>query len=357
MSNMLAKALQRLDACDDPDKRVYAIETANRVRKYTIQTPEDTWKDIAKSPVSHYYEVLSGPCNLYLDIEWVTPDECKLEDQTSRVQDIISHVCSQLHSLYGENDVAITKASASGISAKGYKSSWHVHMDCKKVCWLNPAAVGQFVRTTCSDFDEVDKAPYAGTGQNWRCVGSSKITEPQRRFVPVDRSTFLGCTVQQPVANRQVIYPDVPVSRAVACVPWVQRLAQHLEPDGVPQMCSESRCAVPFRKRQFCPHANRVHRSNHQYAVINLNTLMWKMACHACPDAISCWQVFPPEVLQWAFAQQCQQHCSTLAPPAVLVPGAQTADKVDIRRHGPPHRGQDTHMTVLCSDGVYSFNG
>lgn len=356
MSSMLAKALQRLDSCCDPNKRVYAIETADQRRKYTIQTPDETFSDIVRRPVSHYYEVLSGPCNLYLDIEWVTSEACDQSEQDRKVCTIVRHVCAQLKHIYDEDAPIITKASASGISKKGYKSSWHVHINCKKVCWLNPAAVGDFVKSSCKDFAEVDKHPYAGLGQNWRCVGSSKITEPQRKFVPVDRQTFWGCTIQQPVGDRQIIYPNAVVQRPVECLPWVIGLAASLQAGGVPQMCAHNRCVVPFKQRQFCPHAQRVHHSNHQYAIINLDTLMWKFACHACADAIFPWQTFPEEIVRRAFVDQCGSYLGTAPEPAIRQESGQPS-LYDLRANGPPpYSNQHNHSVVQCSDGIYKFS-
>ena len=355
---MLAQALQRLDACLDVKKRLYAIENDKCKRKYVIRDPEEVWREIDQQEVSHYYEVLTEPCNLYLDIEWVTQNSCSEHTQKERVNRIVEQVQLRLQEQYGQQTVHVTMASASGQSPKGFKNSWHVHLDCEKVCWLNAAAVGQFVRNACINYSEVDKAPYAGTGQNWRCVGSSKFSEPQRKFKPKDRATFMACTVQQPVRSRRVIYPDVSVTRPLHCVPWVQQLANSLNCGGSPQMCSEDRCVVPFVKRQYCKHAQRVHRSNHQYAVINLKTLMWKMGCHACPDAISEWQVFEPDQLQCAFIAQTQDHCAKVCKPAVKVSanlhGAVVCN--DLRSHGPPPRRKASIASMVrCSDGIYSF--
>lgn len=352
---MLAQALQRLDECTDTSQRLYAIENAKCKRKYVLQAPEDVWQQIIQQKVSHYYEVLTEPCNLYLDIEWLTDHPCGADEQSTRVNSIVNHVKTRLQQLYGSQNVSVTAASASGFSAKGYKNSWHVHLDCDNICWLNAAAVGQFVRSECKSFVEVDKAPYAGTGQNWRCVGSSKFSEPQRKFEPVNRATFMACTVQQPVRNRQIIYPDVAIERPVACVPWVQQLANSLNAGGVPQMRGQDRCIVPFVKRQFCTNAQRVHRSNHQYAIINLNTLMWKMGCHACQDALFPWQVFAPDVLQCAFVAQTQHHISSVGCPAIKVSSAAAnkAELIDLRAHGPPAR--QSACTVQCCDGIYQF--
>ena len=356
MPNMLASVLKRLDECADSSKRVYAIEQPNCSRNYVIETPDNVWNQIKNSKISHFYEVLTEPCNLYLDIEWITPLLCKQEKQLGCVNHIVDHVCKELLREYAVTDPDVIKACASGQTAKGFKNSWHVHVHCPNICWQNSAAVGQFVRRVCHDFHEVDKLPYAHSGQNWRCVGSSKVSEPSRRFEPVNQRTFWGCTVQHPVGNRAVISPDVPVPSAVPSAPsWVHRLADVIEAGAVPQMCCDSRCVVPLKKRSYCEHAKRVHRSNHQYAVINVNTLMWKLCCHACADAISCWRVFPYDVLLTAFACQSATHRSTAPAPGKKQDTAAAASDalVDLRCHGPPpYRNGNS---VQCCDGVYIF--
>lgn len=353
---MLSAALKRLDTCSGADKRVYAVEQGKKQRNYMVVSPGEVWDRIEQSKVSHFYEVLSEPCNLYLDIEWHEKQKASSDAELARVNAIVSHVCEQLQLCYDEKSPTVTLVTASGQSAKGFKSSWHVHINCAGVCWLNAAAVGDFVRRTCSKFSEVDKIPYAGTGQNWRCVGSSKFSEPNRRFLPADRATFLNCTVQQPVAGRKLIYPNVALAAPVACKAWVTALAESLHAGGKPMMCGDDRCIVPFKERQFCEHANRKHRSNHQYAVINTRTLMWKMSCHACPDAISEWKPFSSSSLQAAFHAQSSLYAANAPVPAIKVhgPRAVAPDTYDCRAHGPPpfRNGK----SVQCRDGVYVFD-
>jgi hypothetical protein len=213
--------------------------------------------------------------------------------------------------------------------------------------------VGQFVRKTCSGLPEVDPVPYAGTGQNWRCVGSSKVNEPARIFAPVNSSTFYGCTVQKPIDGRKIIYPEIAAQKSIQCAHWLEVLAESLEAGGNPTMTSECRCVVPFKQRQQCEHVGRLHRSNHQYAIINTRTLLWKMGCHACPDEISVWRTFPYHILEAAFRAQISEYTHSARLPAIRTD--KPALKMDLLALGPPpyRDGND----IQCRDGVYTFPG
>ena len=354
---MLASALRRLDESVDADHRVYAMETRAGVRKYTVMTPEDAWNQTCAKAPAHLYEVLSGPCNLYLDIEWKCPSAPNSDDEHEQVRNAVGRVCKQLQVLYGEDDPLVTLVSASGKNATGYKCSWHAHVGCKTVCWVNALAVGQFVRSTCKHIGIVDKVPYAGSGQNWRCVGSAKYSEPSRTFTPVDKPTFMHCTVQQPVFGRRVIYPDVEIPRRVAIeVPeHVRYLASTLNAGCEPMMSSPPYCIVPFRQRQFCEHVGRYHRSNHQYAVINIETAMWKMKCHACGDAIAHWTPFTDfAAVRAVFTAETAQYHSNSGLPAVMC--SDSGKSYDLRCIGPPPRSHMGSGPVQCHDGVYTWH-
>lgn len=355
---MLASALRRLDNSTNPDDRVYAIETQAGVRKYTVMCPGAAWKRTESAKPAHLYEVLSGPCNLYLDIEWKC--DSAPADEHAIVEDVVRRTCTALARRYSVESPTVTSASASGVHGTSYKCSWHVHIQCANVCWLNTVAVGQFVRSACADMDVVDKVPYAGTGQNWRCVGSAKYAEPSRKFRPVDQSTFMRCTVQQPVNGRSIIYPDVSIPAAVAVpVPEnILELANTLNAGGDPTMSSPTRCIVPFRARQLCEHAGRYHRSNHQYAVINTSTLMWKMRCHACADAIGTWRPFDDTVaLESAFAKQTSGYHADVPEPAVRIDAHDVGDDciLDLRTVGPP-APLARDKVYLCRDGMYAWD-
>lgn len=356
----LLKALRRLDTHrDSPDDHLYAIEHCTGTRSYVIMSPSCAWGKTTDPGPTHLYEVLSGPCNMYLDVEWVTPTMIPSLDQRVRVDQITAHVCRELHKSYGKQESAVTVVSSSGWKPNGkYKCSWHIHIACARVCWANSLAVGQFVRARCGNIAEVDKIPYSAVGQNWRCVGSAKASEPLRRFEPVTQSTFLACMVQQPVAERQLIYPDAqPLHALETPVPLViAALVDSLCAGGTARMISEDRCVVPFTKRQFCEHAGRLHRSNHQYAVINTQTLMWKMACHACPDAIGTWQPFADQgLVAAAFKEQCAHQSGPYAalPMVACCVSPDTVTHYDLRSIGPPRHAR--HL-VACRDAIYCIS-
>jgi len=353
---MLATAIRRLDEQGKTGEKVYALEKPNRSRAFKIMTTDAAWTHTSDSPLSsHFYEVLTGPCNLYLDIEWYTAEKPAGTTEVKVVEGIETHVRQALQHTYNETQVSVARASASGRCRDGrYKCSWHVHMACAGMCWVNALAVGQFVRTTCAGIHEVDKVPYAGQGQNWRCVGSSKATDPLRRFEPVDYTTFSTCTVQQPVAGRKLVYPTETVSRPIDVhVPLhIQQLVTTLQAGGTPVMCGHDRCIVPFVKLQVCEHVRRKHMSNHQYAVVHTGTLMWKLNCHSCADKISVWRAFPcMKAVETAFAAQCMAYNATADAPAVKADPHGNVDVYDLQSHGPPPRRPGT--SVMCIDGVY----
>lgn len=352
---MLTNIIRRLDEDAKPDEQVYALEKRDRSRTYMIMTPKQVWKRIENSTTSHIYEVLTGACDLYLDIEWYEAAELAVPEEKKRVAAVVAHVISALQARYHETSVKVTMASASGFGSTGqYKCSWHVHLACKTVCWANALAVGQFVRDACAGIPEVDKVPYAGQGQNWRCVGSSKVTEPQRKFRPIDYSTFCGCTVQQPVGDRALIYPSETLASRCLSIPvpdHILALAALLHAGGTPSMSGDHRCVVPFKERQICEHVGRRHRSNHQYAIINTRTLLWKMGCHSCAEHIGAWRAFPcMATLCNSFACQVSTYTANAPVPATKVPAIR-ADSVDVNTHGPPPAGRGT---VQCIDGVYA---
>ena len=353
---MLASALRRLDKSTNAEERVYAVETRPGARTYTVMSPNTAWEHTNNAKTAHLYEVLSGPCNMYLDIEWKCDTAPRAADEQDVVQNVIKHTCAALLRVYNESSTVVTSVSASGVQGARYKCSWHVHIQCAHVCWLNAVAVGQFVRSACADISVVDKIPYAGTGQNWRCVGSAKYAEPSRKFSPADRKTFMNCTVQQAVGARRVIYPDVPLAATLSAVPdHIRKLASTLVSGGPPIMSSPTRCIVPFAARQFCEHAGRYHRSNHQYAVINTQTLMWKMCCHACTDAMGTWRPFDNTVaVRACFEAQMATWSTSLEKPAVKTDLAGQCI-MDLRTIGPPaltqHRG-----LYQCRDGMYTWH-
>ena len=352
---MLATALRRLDEVGSSDDRVYAIEGASQAREFRIMSAEAAWQETKRARTAHLYEVLTGPCNLYLDIEWY--EDAAPPTEKSRVRDVVRHVTECIRTTYGEQSPAVTMASASGMARGRYKCSWHVHISCARVCWVNTVAVGQFVRQACAALPEVDKVPYAGKGQNWRCVGSSKRADPSRVLLPADHDTFLGCTVQQPVAGRTLVYPtvSVPDSVEVTVPAHIATLAATLNAGGTPVMCGPDRCIVPFRELQWCEHAGRKHHSNHQYAVINTSTLLWKMNCHACTDAISAWRVFPcMDAVRKAFQAHSRAYAPTARPPAVRCETG-TPTRVDMRSHGPPPAAIGDGV-VLCADALYTWH-
>ena len=350
---MLSAALRHLDEHGRPDDRVYAVEGPGNTRQFKVMSAEDVWNATSSAPAAHFYEVLTGPCNMYLDVEWYS--DSVPEDERAQVVQIIDHVQKSICETYEQQVIQSTIVSASGWSKGKYKCSWHIHMSCKNICWVNTVAVGQFVKRVCAHIPEVDKIPYSSNGQNWRCVGSSKRADPTRVFQPANYSTFHACTVQQNIGDRSLVYPtEAPPAALETPVPdYILKLASTLRAGGTPRMCGADRCVVPFRERQWCEHVRRKHHSNHQYAVISLHTLMWKMNCHACTDQISAWRTFEDVVaVREAFQKQQESYISNTSTPAVRFTCCTAPTTIDLLTHGPPPIPYDDCI-VQCIDGFY----
>ena len=354
---MLAAALRRLDASKEPGALLFAIETGPGARRYEVMTAEHAWELIAARNPSHVYEVICGPCNLYLDIEWLEQERPPDGEEKRRVQEVVELTQSKLADVFGIAGCRVTTATASGMSKEMYKCSWHVHFSSDTLCWANPAAVGQFVRSHLADVAVVDKIPYSAKGQNWRCIGSSKFTDPHRPFLPANWSTFRACLAQESINGRQLIYPDaaVPQSMSLPVPEHVLPLMRTLDAWATPQMIDDCLCVLPFRELRHCVHAGRKHRSNHQYAVVHTQLLVWKTKCHACPDAVSSWQPFSDmKLLKEAVAQQRCMRASSAQPtaPAMLsAPNTSCSAFLDLRALGPPPPGPVQY--VICKDGMY----
>ena len=214
------------------------------------------------------------------------------------------------------------------------------------------------MKTTTKSSQNHNKETAAATSKN--PLVSSRLawtarSEPTRAFLPATEQLFHQCTVQQPVAGRALIYPDACPGRSVEAlvVPdHIRQLAATLDASTEPAMCSATRCILPFRARQFCEHAGRYHRSNHQYAVIDTETLQWKQRCHACADALGLWRPFADTAaMQAAFAAQMRGYTANVAVPAEKVNAK--ADHFDLRTLGPPPRRPGGGVTQ-CRDGTYA---
>lgn len=354
---MLADALRRLESKKCNNCSIFAFESTNGTRQYEIMTTEQAWNmSMSKQPNCHMYEVLSTICNMYLDVEWYANQEESENVQQAQIKLITQHLQQALLVQYGETDVQLFTASASGFLKNGkYKSSWHIHARCSSVCWANAAAVGQFVKKVFSSNDKVDKVPYAFCGQNWRCVGSSKANDSNRFFRPVTKENFLNCLVQESSRNRKIVHAEVSVNQTVSFMPvpeYVKRLAAELDSSTEPMMCCTTICVLPFRDRQFCEHVGRKHRSNHQYAVIDVKALVWKMKCHGCPLAPGMWQVFENQTLiEQIVAEQLQDYATNVVKPMVSKHSKRPSKLIyDLRTVGPP---PVCNVNVMCKDGTY----
>ena len=262
VTSSLSAALEELESGSDPRKRVFARERG-KWREFDILLPSKAWDETCRGKSSHLYEILSGPCNMYLDVEWKCDDAPP--DEHKRVLAIIAEVTQKLEQAYNVTNPQIFTVTASGWVSAKYKCSWHVHFACSNVCWASAGAAGDFVRTQLSHIPEIDKIPYNAPKQNWRCVGNSKASDPTRKFVPADKDMFMNCLVGVAVGKRKVIEQAVCRKRSLtAQVPeWICRLVGVLGDMRTESilLIGDRFVCVPFRNRIPCKISGRTHSS------------------------------------------------------------------------------------------------
>lgn len=357
VTSSLNEALEKLESDFDPGKRVFARERG-KTREFDILSPSSAWNETQSKNSSHLYEVLSGPCNMYLDVEWKRDEPPAGEH--ARVLEIIAEVTQKLKDSYGVTNPHIFTVTASGWVGDKYKCSWHVHFACKNVCWASAGAAGDFVRTQLAHITEIDKIPYNAPKQNWRCVGNSKASDPDRKFVPSDKDTFMNCLVGVSAGNRKIIEKSVCRKRSLSAqVPeWICELV-----GGLGEMRTESILmigdrfvCVPFRNRVPCRIAGRTHSSNHQYAVIDLYSMKWRQKCHngACQLQTDRWRLMPNfEVAHRCWNTHVRKEGNAQRP-AMRVGRAPEGYTVTYRvnQRGPPVFVSDKEC-VHCSNGLF----
>ena len=363
LTSKLNTALEALVQRGKPGERVFAREKAFgslQSREYCIMSPDVAWRETQSKTNPHLYEVLSAPCNMYLDIEW----KCKSPpcNEKKVLQDIVDITTHRLRDEYDVGDIAVHTASASGWVKGEYKCSWHVHIVCSKVCWSNAACVGDFVRRNLSDVPEVDKIPYHAPKQNWRCIGSSKANDPQRAFLPSNKQIFMDCLVGCEVGQRTVLGPKISCKRPIACPvpPHVLALARSLgnmRTDSMIQMGNRFWC-VPFKGRIVCRIAGRMHRSNHQYAVIDMWGMRWRQKCHSagCQSQEAPWVAFENVDLARRIWHEYVLPKMTSPPPRPAIRAQPPCDNTCVRylprQRGPPAR-VPAGTLVKCMNGYY----
>ena len=345
----LDAALERHQRSAAPGHLLFAREATGGKRSYISMPPAEAWNQTSSAERAHLYEVLSGPCSFYLDVEWISSQKPNNEEQ--RVEKIAIEA-QQLLSKHVGHEPGFTAVTASGDTAKGYKSSWHLHFHTDGVAWSCAASVGDFVKQHLAHIPEIDLAPYKSPTQNWRCVGSCKVAEPNRVLGPCTKETFMACIVHstaRKIIPRQQKPPTSVCVRLPSHARFVASLFAGVRQSAV-QMAQESSrfLVLPMAGRQ-CPIADREHTSNHPYVVVDLACMRWRNACHnaACAANPQPWQAMP-------YFSACKK---LLPPPAPVCVPIKCSDAPDltVRSRGPPPVAvfSDRVRVVRCCNGTY----
>jgi hypothetical protein len=364
-SSSLGAALEHLENCGDSQKSVFAHESKGGARVYELMTPRQAWKRSTQTKSPHMYEVLSRLCNLYLDVEWITPSRPDLEHESSRVDGVVDDTLTALERVHHipRDRVDVHRTTASGPVDAGFKCSWHIHFRCKDVCWSDAGSVGAFVRAELHHLPHVDKVPYNAPRQNWRCVGSSKASAPHRPFRPRTQKDFVRGLVTTQAADRAHVIPAPDSLKRPVRSPIPDSLATLVATLGnmrveSAHMLGDRYLCVPFRQRVPCAIADRVHSSNHQFAIVDTVGLRWRMRCHnaECAQVTDMWRLFPD-------IQEAIRHWRATAPPTTPVAppavpaAAATAALLRPRIRGPPplhlFDGLPLGTGLKCRNGVF----
>ena len=313
---------------------------------------DDAWKETNTMRPSHLYEVLAGPCEVYLDVEWKCTD--KPENEISVVQKIVEFTKEKLKNLYTVQ-VSSCEATASGFTADGaYKCSWHINFKTPGVMWASAKHVGDFVRRHLSTFAYVDPVPYNAPKQNWRCVGSSKCSEPKRVLGPSCKKKFLSCIVQQDCTGAQIVgcRESIPVQLQLCeSAKAVINQFENVRPGASHMSLANSRfLIIPFVSK-FCCIAKRTHRSNHQYAVVDMKCMRWKYCCHnsVCKQKLQIWQPMP----NFAAAKILLPPCAPVRIPQIQ--NIPVTPCLTVRARGPPPASMFSSSVrfIQCSNGTF----
>ena len=346
--------LDRYRSMNDLDTRVFARENPTGAREFVIMSLDQAWQETASSKPSHLYEVLAGPCEVYLDIEWKC--KSKPDDEKSVVQEVVRCTEEKLKKLYSVN-VSSCLATASGLTSEGlYKCSWHVNFKTPGIMWASAKHVGDFVKCNLNSFACVDFMPYNAPKQNWRCVGSSKCSDPARVLQPISKKNFLKCIVQQDHAGAQIVGCREPLPVPVQITGTAKQVLRQFENTRCDaahfSVQTDRYLIVPFMS-QVCPIANRKHNSNHQYAVVDLKCMRWKHCCHnmVCQQKPQIWRPMP----NFNDAKRLLPPCAPVNVPELVDESFNVTPSVVVRARGPPPSSafSASIVYVQCSNGIY----
>ena len=130
-------------------ERVYARETQHGSRFFQVLQDEMAWDETKSRSSPHLYEILTGTCNTYFDIEWKTAENDKSAEQ-QKIRRIADCVVDALEKDCNIEANSVQFVTASGKVGAQWKASWHVHINSHSACWEDARALGNWVKTRFS---------------------------------------------------------------------------------------------------------------------------------------------------------------------------------------------------------------
>ena len=238
------------------------------------------WQDVcdnicnSKNKLS-FYEILEGPVRaVYLDIEW----------QGRPNKTLVGHVTAAAErALTRLKERKVSRVFTFDASGDG-KASYHVHLMIDGPPFAGPEAVGTFVREHVAPSfpDIVDVSPYARR-QCWRLPGAVKKSAPLRPLLPADGSALTPAIIfESRVQCSAARVPRAPVGTSLPCAALEfarKRLGASCVVEHLIHLRGDT-WVIPST-RHYCEIAQRAHRSNHVYMVMDRRLLVASVRCHA----------------------------------------------------------------------------
>ena len=266
-------------------EKLWAGQYRNGSSYFLTCSPEIFWRKYMVAEEKTYCEIIrSGPCHLFLDIDG------------GDTYAIWSRLRKDLDLIFGGLSISVNYVVLT--ADKEGKNSMHIICRGNKWCLSHPRdglailrRLRQFgekflISTLPTDWDYIDSKIYTKNRQ-FRMLGCSKANEI-RPFLglPLSYNHWLSSLVQPLV--------DLPIGCEVRPVSDSTVIDDSIARKWLPSSVVPERIYHPLYSwvwivhHRGCRFANRKHRKNHNYVVLDLEkqTMTWK--CHHCVNRRYC---------------------------------------------------------------------
>ena len=275
--------------------RVFGVEGENGYTFFSA-TLDECWKFMQKN--KHCHEVIppTTPCHLYFD----------LDGGVAAVRDAVTwlkkHLLYIFNMKYGHTEI-ITLTSNSRKGSAHLIVKPHVFSNLSQ-CQLFVARLQMYLEQT-GEFDEelwktIDRGVYR-PNKMMRMLGMTKRKE-SRPFIgkPFLKEFWIQTLIQPPtykkvidLGARSALCKGTPPKTFKRIEDWLRSKGEIMSVWSPP--ISNWLVSVSFR-RYKCPYHGKVHKSNHNYVLVNLEKQKFQVRCQDpdCKGKWKLWKNLPP---------------------------------------------------------------